>query len=115
MRVKAGTPLIDVLRLAYASNQPVLLVGSHGVGKSELVGQAASELGVEHIVRDLSLMEPPDLAGMPVVEKGQMRYAPPSFLPRERGKGLAGLRGTQPCPAVPPSPVPPTAHCPSTE
>ena len=87
MKVKAGRPLIEVLKLAYASNQPVLLIGRHGVGKSELVAEAARVMGVGHIVRDLSLMEPPDLAGLPVIENRTMNYAPPSFLPKD-GKGL---------------------------
>jgi len=87
MKVKAGQPLIEVLSLAYESNQPVLLVGRHGVGKSELVAAAAKSLEINHIVRDLSLMEPPDLAGLPIVENGKMSYASPEFLP-SKGKGL---------------------------
>lgn len=90
MIVNAGQPLKNLIKLAYRANQPLLMVGRHGVGKSELVAAAAEEMGVGHIVRDLSLMEPPDLAGLPVVEGGTMRYVAPSFLPTQ-GQGLLAL------------------------
>ena len=87
MKVKAGKDIVDVIRLAYSAGKPVLLEGKHGVGKSNLIEQAAKELGIGCIVRDLSLMEPPDLIGLPVQDNGRTRYAPPSFLP-DSGKGL---------------------------
>jgi hypothetical protein len=86
--VPAGRPAIDLVKLGYQSDLPVLLVGPHGVGKSQIFGQAAAELGIEHLDRDLSMMEPTDLAGLPAVgEDGRTRYAAPGFLP-EGGKGL---------------------------
>lgn len=87
MKVKAGKGVIDAIKLAYAAGKPVLLEGRHGVGKSQLIEQAAQELGIQCIVRDLSLMEPPDLIGLPVQENGRTRYSPPAFLP-DNGKGL---------------------------
>ena len=87
MKVKAGPDVIDVLSLAHRSNQPVLLEGPHGIGKSELIEQAADALKIGFIVRDLSLMEPPDLIGLPVQKNGRTVYAPPSFLPTN-GRGF---------------------------
>jgi hypothetical protein len=87
MKVKSGKAVMDAIRLAYAAKKPVLLEGRHGVGKSQLIEQAARELGIECIVRDLSLMEPPDLIGLPRQENGRTKYSPPSFLP-DSGKGL---------------------------
>ena len=87
MKVKAGKRVIDSIRLAYAAGKPVMLEGRHGVGKSQLIEQAARELGIGCIVRDLSLMEPPDLIGLPYQENGRTKYSPPSFLP-DSGKGL---------------------------
>ena len=87
MKVKSGKGVIDAIKLAYAAGKPVLLESRHGCGKSQLIEQAAKELGIECIVRDLSLMEPPDLIGLPVQENGRTRYLPPSFLP-DSGKGL---------------------------
>ncbi len=83
----AGKPVIDAIKLAYESDLPVLLEGPHGVGKSQLIEQAASELGVGCVVRDLSLMEPPDLIGLPEKKGGRTIYLPPDFLPDD-GKGL---------------------------
>lgn len=87
MKVKAGTDVIDVVAKAYKANLPVLLEGPHGVGKSQLIEQAARQLKIDFIVRDLSLMEPPDLIGLPIQEKGRTVYAPPAFLPTT-GKGI---------------------------
>ena len=87
MKIKAGSEVIDLLALAHASDQPVLIEGPHGVGKSQLIEQAADRLGVGFIVRDLSLMEPPDLIGLPTQKNGRTVYAPPAFLPT-KGRGF---------------------------
>lgn len=87
MEVPVGSKLIEAICLAYEADQPLLLCGRHGVGKSQILAEAAQRLGVRHVVRDLSLMEPPDLAGLPVVRDGRMVYSPPAFLPRD-GRGL---------------------------
>jgi len=89
MTVAAGAPTIRLIKLAYRADLPVLLHGRHGVGKSELLRGAADELGIGVIVRDLSLMEPPDLIGLPRVgPDGRTHYAPPAFLPTGGNKGL---------------------------
>jgi len=85
--MKAGKDVIALIKLAYASNRPVLIEGKHGCGKSQLIEQASQHLGIECIVRDLSLMEPPDLIGLPRHDNGVTRYSPPAFLPTS-GKGL---------------------------
>jgi MoxR-like ATPase len=59
----------------------------HGVGKSELIETAAEEIGIKAIVRDLSLMEPPDLVGLPRAAGKTTVFLPPKFLPT-RGKGF---------------------------
>ena len=87
MKCKAGSEIIELIALAYRANQPVLLEGPHGVGKSQLLEEAAGHLGIEVIVRDLSLMEPPDLIGLPTQVNGRTMYAPPSFLP-SKGQGI---------------------------
>lgn len=82
-----GPAVIKLLALAHKSNVPPLLIGSHGLGKSEITAAAAAELGIDCISRDLSLMEPPDLVGLPKIDGGATTFFPPEFLPRETGRG----------------------------
>lgn len=98
MQLPIGDQAMEVIALAYCANTPVLLKGQHGIGKSGLVRAAADKLGISCLVRDLSLMEPPDLVGIPHVgAEGCTHFAPPSFLPRE-GKGLFVLEEVNRCP-----------------
>jgi hypothetical protein len=85
-----GPRVEAILELAYRARRPVLLEGPTGIGKSELVAQVARKLGIACTVLDLSLLEPPDLVGLPVIEEGRTRYALPRFLPRE-GAGILML------------------------
>jgi hypothetical protein len=84
MRLKIGHEVINLLKLAYGADTPVMLEASHGVGKSDIVQQAATELGIKCYVIDLSLCEPMDLVGLPQIEKGRTRFAPPAQLPTNK-------------------------------
>ena len=98
LTVIAGLPLLHLIVLAYRANQPVLLHGFHGLGKSALTAEAAARLGIDFIVVDLSVMEPTDLIGVPrVSEDGRTAYAAPSFLPG-RGAGILMLEELNRCP-----------------
>jgi MoxR-like ATPase len=94
--VKAGGPLIKFLQLCYVADLPPLLVGPHGVGKSQIAEQAAGGMGVGYICCVLSTLEPTDLTGMPWRDGGVTRYSPPGFLPRE-GAGLVVLEELNRC------------------
>jgi len=82
MAVPIGPATIEILSLAYRASVPALLIGSAGVGKSEITAAAAASLGIECITRDLSLMEPTDLVGLPKIADDVTTYFPPEFLPR---------------------------------
>jgi hypothetical protein len=82
-----GPAVIELLSLAYRANVPAMLVGPHGLGKSEITAAAAKAIGIDCISRDLSLMEPPDLVGLPRLEDGSTTFVPPEFLPRKTGRG----------------------------
>ena len=90
MIVPVGCPLLRLVSLAYRANQPVMLVGSHGLGKSEVLVKAASELGIECRVLDLSLCEAVDLVGLPRLDGDTTKFLPPAMLPN-RGAGLLVL------------------------
>jgi hypothetical protein len=81
LAVPVGPRLEKVLTVAFRARRAVLLEGPTGVGKSEIVRRVAHDLGIETIVLDLSLLEPPDLVGLPTVRDGRTEYALPHVLP----------------------------------
>jgi hypothetical protein len=87
LAVPVGPRLERVLAVAYRARRAVLLEGPTGVGKSEIVKRVAADLGIETTILDLSLLEPPDLVGLPVVKDGRTEYALPHVLPRD-GAGI---------------------------
>jgi hypothetical protein len=85
--IPIGERVAAVLALAYRSRRAALLEGATGIGKSELIRQVARELGIGFAVLDLSLLEPPDLVGLPIIDNGRTTYATPSVLPTN-GEGI---------------------------
>jgi MoxR-like ATPase len=72
-------------------HQPVFLWGPPGIGKSQVVGQVARELGLE--VKDVRvvLLDPVDLRGLPHINDDKRAdWSIPAFLPQE-GKGVLFL------------------------
>ncbi len=88
--IPIGRELEDILKLAHDAGIAVLLEGDTGIGKSELIEGLARRFRIKHVVLDLSLLEPTDLLGIPYIENGVTRYAPPGILPRN-GVGLLVL------------------------
>ncbi len=95
--VRVGQPLLDLVTLCYKAKEPLLLIGRHGCGKSMVLEQAAEELEIGYICRDLSLMEPTDLVGMPKLEDNKTIFLPPDFLPTS-GKGIMVFEELNRCP-----------------
>lgn len=71
--------LLDVI---FGADLPVLLSGTHGIGKSQYLEQYAERRGWDCHVLDLSLLEATDLTGLPYREGGLTRFAPPASLPQ---------------------------------
>ena len=90
LAVPVGPRVSSLLEVAYRARRPVLLEGPTGIGKSQIVSQFARAAGISVIVLDLSLLEPPDLIGLPIIEGGRTRYASPSELPTT-GRGIVML------------------------
>lgn len=90
LAVPVGPRLERVLTVAYRARRAVLLEGPTGVGKSEIVRRVATQLGIQTTILDLSLLEPPDLVGLPIVKDGRTEYALPHVLPRD-GAGILML------------------------
>ncbi len=91
-KLKAGEQVIQHVVDAILAGNPVLLIGRHGVGKSELLEQVARRLRKRQkrfgfIAKDLSLLMPCDLLGIPQIRNGVTYYARPAWLPT-KGQGL---------------------------
>ena len=85
------TQVLEALRTLVAIQQPAMIWGPPGVGKSAVTKQLAAELNVE--LRDVRaiLLDPVDLRGLPHINgDGRAHWAVPEFLPRE-GKGILFL------------------------
>ncbi len=82
--------LKELLRFYIRSGKNAITLGPAGIGKTEMSFQAAEEEQYEYCYLNLSVLEAPDLNGLPVIVQEVMdgktvsfsEYAPPRFLPR---------------------------------
>ena len=81
MPFSISSQLSKTLDIARLSDLPVLLIGAHGIGKSEFLTNYAYQQGLELTILDLSLLEPTDLTGIPVILENKTHYASPALLP----------------------------------
>lgn len=90
----ATNPQLEALALAVTANQPVLLWGEPGIGKSAALQQLAAGLGVPLETVIASVHEPSDFAGLPIVGDDPattgVPMAPPDWAVRlaRTGQGL---------------------------
>ncbi|MFD1660630.1 AAA family ATPase [Streptomyces caeni] len=63
----SASPQLETLALAVTANQPVLLWGEPGIGKSAGMEQLAAGLGIRLETVVASVHEPSDFAGLPVI------------------------------------------------
>jgi MoxR-like ATPase len=82
---------------------PVMLWGPPGVGKSQMVAQAAAQQGVAVIDIRLSQMEPSDLRGIPFRTGEHVEWATPAILPDEKRHGKQGILFLDEITSAPPS------------
>ncbi|MFC8421315.1 AAA family ATPase [Streptomyces sp. NPDC057236] len=90
----AANPQLEALALAVTANQPVLLWGEPGIGKSAGLEQLAAGLGLPLETVIASVHEPSDFAGLPIVGDDPattgVPMAPPDWAVRltRAGQGL---------------------------
>lgn len=68
----------------------VMMWGAPGIGKSSVVNKVAKDNEMEVIDVRLSQLAPTDIRGLPYVEDGLAKFAPPNFLPQS-GNGILFL------------------------
>lgn len=81
--------ILGALAILVDARQPVMIHGSPGVGKSDVVRQLAKQRNYQLIDLRLSQLDPVDLRGVPSVDpkKRITSWNTPDFLPRD-GKGI---------------------------
>ncbi|WP_027180468.1 AAA family ATPase [Maridesulfovibrio bastinii] len=82
--------IVKSLKTVIKAKQPTFLWGPPGVGKSQVVRQAASELLYDLIDLRAILLDPVDLRGLPKISGKVASWCSPSFLPSE-GRGILFL------------------------
>ncbi len=83
----------EALGVAVAARVPVLLWGAPGTGKTSTIRAMAAAMGWPCETVIASIREPSDFAGLPVVIREEVRFAPPAWARRlaESGRGLLFL------------------------
>jgi len=81
LEVLVGPELEEFCAWAVRADMPVLLLGKHGVGKSESLRAVAQKLDIGFITLNLSALEPVDLQGMPLIVGERVDYIAPSWFP----------------------------------
>lgn len=76
----------QILRFNIKTGNNVLVLGMAGTGKTEMAQAACKLEGFEHIYLNLSVLEAPDLIGLPTITRVEgeaplVEYAAPKFLP----------------------------------
>lgn len=72
-----------LIRSHEIADNPVMLWSPPGVGKSALVKQLCQEDGIKCVDIRLSLLNPVDLRGIPVVQGDKVMWVPPVFLVKQ--------------------------------
>ena len=77
----------QVLDFNIRTKKNLIVLGAAGTGKSEMAFQACERSEFKYIYLDLSVLEAPDLIGLPIIEQNAdgkyVDYATPKFLPRK--------------------------------
>ncbi len=85
--------VIRLLRAYIEARIVPMIVGSPGVGKSDLVRQVAATYGLKLIDVRLAQCDPTDLMGLPSIINGRAGYAPMNTFPIEGDKVPDGYNG----------------------
>jgi MoxR-like ATPase len=82
--------LYEALCALIGEGVPLHIWGPCGTGKSQIVGQVASDLDYDFLDVRAVQLDPVDLRGLPRISADQTEWVPPKFLPTS-GKGILFL------------------------
>lgn len=72
----------QMLRHTYRNRANLIAFGQPGIGKTEIPYQVAASMGFLVVYVNLSVMQPPDLLGLPRIDAdGRVSYAAPKYMP----------------------------------
>ena len=71
-----ASQLISVLKTAIARQWAILIEGSPGIGKSDIVAQVAKETGVDLVISHPVTADPTDYKGLPGIVNGAAEFLP---------------------------------------
>ena len=80
MKTKLSTAAV-LIETFITSNVPVNLLGSPGLGKSDVIKQVAAKLNLKVIDFRLSTADPTDISGIPFIHNGRSAYMPNEAFP----------------------------------
>lgn len=73
----------EILAFNIKTGGNMLVLGMAGTGKTEMAEAACEAAGYEFIYLNLSVLEAPDLVGLPIIDGKTVDYATPKFFPKE--------------------------------
>lgn len=90
MNIIQALPIIEAHLIA---NEPIMLWGAPGVGKSDLVRQVRLRLKYDYLIDKFRAptMDPVDICGVPSVVNGHTVWNSPDALPNEKRDGKTGI------------------------
>ena len=86
-----ATQLSNTIARFINANQPVMIWGPPGGGKSDVTKQTTAGLNRKLFDLRVALLDPVDLRGVPSVDSGVTRWNPPEFLPNGCGPSVLFL------------------------
>ncbi|MBU0721051.1 MoxR family ATPase [bacterium] len=95
------TELYTHIDTLIATDTPLFIHGSPGIGKSYIVADVAKKNNLELVDVRLSQMDPVDLRGVPSIKDEQTLWMPPVFFPKD--KDSSGILFLDELNAAPPS------------
>lgn len=73
--------LMDLLRYTIRTGKNIMTFGPAGIGKTEMAMQASENEEFKFVYLNLSVLEAPDMVGLPMEKDGRTVYAPPDTIP----------------------------------